>query len=130
MSKTISGHEFGGVGELLSIQTLDEPGHGGAHHEYLIGVPTRPDSLCEADDIAELGRISFQNEPVGEAGVNGVTEGALLAIVADRLRDLQNGPFACRTNALALTKIEEALHWLEARTKERISRGVEGTSQK
>lgn len=31
-----------------------------------------------------------------------------------------------RVNALALTKIEEALHWLQQRTLDRMRRGVEG----
>lgn len=37
----------------------------------------------------------------------------LLAIVIDRLRSFQSGPFSSRENALALTKCEEALHWLQ-----------------
>lgn len=119
--KIISGHEFGGAGELLEIKATDEKGQGGAHHVYDI-VSTTAGQF--------LGRVEFQNGPVKEADVNGVTEGALLAIVADRLREFQSGPYSCRTNALALTKIEEALHWLESRTRDRVARGVEGTSKK
>lgn len=37
-----------------------------------------------------------------------------------------SGKFACRENALAITKLDEALHWLEHRTKAREARGVEG----
>ena len=59
--------------------------------------------------------------------MNGLTQEVLLAIVADRLRSFQAGKFACRENALALTKIEEAQHWLHSRTLARMSRGVEGT---
>ncbi|KVR99176.1 hypothetical protein WK29_30460 [Burkholderia vietnamiensis] len=69
----------------------------------------------------------FQNGPIAEAGVNGITQEVLLAIVADRLRSFQAGPYACRENALALTKIEEAQHWLQQRTIARMRRGVEGT---
>jgi hypothetical protein len=47
----------------------------------------------------------------------------------DRLQSFQSGDFACRENALALTKLEEALHWLDHRTKDRQRRGVEGTSK-
>lgn len=39
------------------------------------------------------------------------------------------GRFRCRENALAITKIEEALHWLHHRTADREGRGVEGTHQ-
>jgi hypothetical protein len=71
--------------------------------------------------------IDFQNGPIAEAGVNGLTQEVLLAICADRLRSFQAGKFACRENALALTKIEEAQHWLHHRTKARMDRGLEGT---
>ena len=39
----------------------------------------------------------------------------------------QQGPFASRYNALALTHIEDAQNWLNRRTLERMRRGVEGT---
>ena len=35
--------------------------------------------------------------------------------------------FACRENAIAITKLEEALMWLEKRTRDREEREVEGT---
>ena len=118
MNRKITGHEFGGAGELLSIVTGDKPGAGGANHSYRI-VDVDDDEKC-------LGEIDFQNGPVPENGVNGVTEGALLAVVADRLRSFQGGQFSCRENAIALTKIEEALHWMHARTQNRVRRDVEG----
>lgn len=71
--------------------------------------------------------LNFQNGPIGEVGVNGLTNEALLAIVIDRLEYFQAGKYKCRENALAITKVEEALHWLHARTLERLQRGVEGT---
>jgi len=71
--------------------------------------------------------ISFQNGPINEAGVNGLTHEALLAVVADRLRCFQSSKFACKENACALTHVEEAMHWLQQRTIARMRRGVEGT---
>jgi hypothetical protein len=62
-------------------------------------------------------------EPNG-AFVEGVIEAAI-----GRLRFYQESKFACRQNAIALTKLEEALHWCQDRTAERIGRGVEGTHQ-
>jgi hypothetical protein len=50
--------------------------------------------------------------------------------VIDRLRGFQSGDFRNRENALALTKIEEALLWLHKRTKDRLERGVEGKQLK
>jgi hypothetical protein len=74
-------------------------------------------------------RISFQNGPIAEAGVNGLTQEALLAIVADRLRSFQAGPYACPENGDALAAVEEAMACLHSRTKARMARGVEGTHQ-
>ena len=42
-------------------------------------------------------------------------------------QDAGLGKFRCRENALAITHIEEALHWLDHRTQTRVKRGVEGT---
>lgn len=53
-----------------------------------------------------------------------------LEILCGRLRSFQAGDFACRENALALTKLGEAQHWLQSRTRKRMDRGVEGTHEK
>lgn len=74
--------------------------------------------------------IRFQNGPIKEAGVNGITQEVLLAICADRLRSFQAGPYASRDNAVALTHLETAQMWLHKRTRERLARGVEGTHAK
>lgn len=103
----------------LVINVLDEPGQGGANHHYQIS----ESNLGVVD-------IHFQNGPIKEFGINGITQEALLAIVIDRLRSFQAGQFSCRENAIALTHIEEALMWLQRRTVARIKRGVEGTNQK
>ena len=71
-----------------------------------------------------LGRGADRREPNG-AFVEGV-----IAAAIDRLQFYQTasgGKFACRENALAITKLEEALHWLNHRTAAREARGVEGT---
>jgi hypothetical protein len=41
-----------------------------------------------------------------------------------------NEAFPCRENALSITKIEEAIHWQDARTKDRQRRQVEGYNKK
>jgi len=72
--------------------------------------------------------LSFQTGPVKEAGVNGISNEALLAVLIDRLQCFQRGPQRCRENSIALTKLEEAMHWLAARSRDREARGVEGAS--
>ena len=119
----------------LSIAVTDEPGTGGAHHRYEVegfDATQNPSNSDREEDTTGPRRLTvlFQNGPIKEAGVNGVTHEALIAIVIDRLRSFQAGPFACRENAIALTHFEEGLMWLQRRTVARIKRGVEGTHQK
>jgi hypothetical protein len=104
----------------LNITVMDEPGHGGASHEYVV---------TGAGPVAINHCVTFQNGLIQEYGVNGVTQEVLLAIVIDRLRSFQAGPFSCRDNAIALTHCEDALMRLQRRTRERIKRGVEGTNR-
>lgn len=49
----------------------------------------------------------------------------MLRVSIARLTDL-NSRFACRENSIAITKMQEALMWLNERTRERKERGVEG----
>lgn len=125
MNRAINTHKVNGLNEAISVVALDGPGAGGASHEYQVlwrnGNPKTP---------ADFFTINFQKGPVKENFPNGASNEALLAIVIDRLQGFQSGDFKCRENAIALTKLEEAMHWLLHRTRERTQRGVEGTSQK
>lgn len=56
---------------------------------------------------------------------DGTTNEEVLEMIIDRMKSLQ-AKFPCRENALAITKLEEALMWLEKRTEERKKRNVEG----
>jgi hypothetical protein len=126
--RTINEHKVNPANDLIEIRVTDEPGAGGANHAYEVWLPdTVVDGPGEGHTHGPEIRINFQNGPINENGVNGVTQEVLLAIVADRLRSFQAGKYACRENALALTKIEEAQHWLHSRTLARMQRGVEGT---
>ncbi len=125
MGREITSHKVNGLNEALLVNVLDEPGQGNACHEYQIRrwVTNTGD---QHDDV-EICSVKFQSGPIAEAGVNGISNEALLAIVEDRLKGFQSGQYACRENALALTKIQEAMQWLHFRTRERMNRGVEGT---
>ncbi len=132
--RTIEDHKVNPANDTLSITVVDLPGHGGACHAYLVtgadwdrNVASR-DALehCREHDIEGMA-ICFQNGPIAEAGVNGLTHEVLLAILADRLRGFQAGPYACPENAQALQHINAAQAILQARTRARMERGVEGT---
>ena len=120
--RQIHGHRVNGCNDKIDITVLDDPGAGGACHLYEIRVTD------EGRSSACL--VGFQDGPIGEAGVNGITHEALLAVLVDRLEGFQSGDFACRENAIALTKIQEAQMWLQKRTRDRLARGVEGTHEK
>ena len=117
-----------GTHRFTQVVCLDDPGAGGACHVYEVRRSEVPEDSVNPHHV--FGQIHFQEGSIKEAGVNGLHQEDLLVIVIDRLQHFQRGPFACRENALALTKIEEALHWLNHRTAERQSRNVEGTSEK
>jgi hypothetical protein len=134
MRKLIDHVVSGDQAVQLEIEVHDEPGQGGANHAYAVygfhsqGNPSAGPSPFGKDETCLP--ILFQNGPIKEFGVNGITQEALMAVVIDRLRSFQAGPFSCRENAIALTHFEERLMWLQRRTVARIKRGVEGTNVK
>lgn len=134
--RLLTDHIVNPANDKLGISVADEPGAGGACHRYeIVGFntennPSRVRGECGAEKPENLLVLLFQNGPIKEVGVNGVTHEALIAILCDRLRSFQAGPYACRENAIALTKLEEAQQWLLSRTRARMARNVEGTHEK
>lgn len=106
--------------EYVLVAALDEPGAGGACHRYRVSVVTR-------DRAIVFSEIEFQNGPINEAGVNGITDEALLAVVIDRMKGFETGPYTCSENRLVIKHLEAALQGLKERSREREARGVEGT---
>lgn len=125
--RELTNHRVNGLNEMLRIDVEDEPGQGNACHVYGI-ISTEPRRADQPPAV--MCPIRFQNGPIREVGVNGISNEALLAIVEDRLAGFQAGQYACRENAIALTKLQEAMMWLQKRTRDRVVRGVEGTNQK
>jgi hypothetical protein len=121
-------HKVNPANDTLAVRVMDEPGSGNANHAYLISGfdnTTNPSDPDDQDPNTCL--ILFQNGPINEVGVNGVTHEALLAILCDRMRGFQAGPYASADNAEALTCMERAQAALQRRTRARMARGVEGT---
>lgn len=101
-------------------------GPGDGYHDY---------AIYKADETPETGEpimvIQFQKGPRNDSSSrHGVLDGDLLEIVRDRLRAFQDGPYATRENACALTHIEEALMWMNKRAEDRAERNVLGTMNK
>lgn len=121
--RELTSHKVNGLNEALEVVVIDEPGPGGACHDYAIRVPL-------ADGVIRNDQIMFQNGPIAEAGINGSSNEAILAVLIDRMQGFQSGAFSCRENAVALTHLETAMMWMQKRTRDRMARGVEGTMQK
>lgn len=106
---------------LNTVFATDEKGNGGANHRYVINL----------QQVGEEVPIQFQNGarkiPDSE---HGIIDTDLLEIVRHRLQCFQQGEFATRENAIALTHIEEALMWMNRRVEDRIERNVLGTNNK
>jgi len=183
--REITTHCAAGLNDQIRVFSLDEPGSGGACHDYVmltpmldgaailvaragfrelpapqhfdispslrlevqafrgghlarivtVAKPSPPDeeSTYEMRDgeitvahYFNVQRIRFQTGLINEAGANGTSHEALLAIILDRLEGFQRGDFKCRDNAVAATHIETGLLWLKKRTWDRVARGVEG----
>jgi len=121
--REITSHHVPGTPELVRVLVLDEPGTGGANHRYQI------EHVFKSGCKAILAELSFQAGPVHKAGINGITNETLLAIVEDRLVGFQNGQFPCGFNSDALQHVQLALRILLERTANRVARGVEGHNQ-
>lgn len=132
--RELTGHKVNPANDTLKIEVLDGPGSGGANHCYSItGFDyARNQSVPDKRQYGELkdedtAVILFQNGPINEVGVNGLTHEALLAILIDRMEGFQAGPYASHDNQEALDAMRVAQTALQRRTLARMARGVEGT---
>lgn len=116
-----------GTNNYTEVYATDEPVFNASHEYLVVAAPAEGEEIGLDNPYA---KVSFQKGPIKENGVNGCHNEDLIAIVLDRLQCLNQGDFKCRENSIAITKLEEALMWLNKRTLDRRSRGVEGTSQK
>ena len=106
--------------ESIEIYAMDEPGEGGACHQYNI------DAVDKFGNLLNVGNIEFQKGPIAEVGVTGCQMEDVMDILMHRLEGFQSGDFPCQENGLALSYIKMAKQALERRTKDRQLRGVEG----
>lgn len=126
--REITSHKVNGLNEALKVVASDEPGPGGASHCYLVYVDESKFETPPGVTVHEV--LQFQKGPIGEKGINGISNEALLAVVEDRLKAFQSGAYACDENHHALTAVTVAMMWLKHRTENRTARGVEGTMAK
>ena len=74
--------------------------------------------------------IDWQNGVVTSPdAINGANVIDILEVVRQRLEFFNTTKFKCRENSIAITKIEEAIHWLDARIQDRKVRNVLSTME-
>ena len=114
------------TGETLDahvrVSAHDGPGSGGASHRYRVEA-VDPDS-----GFINVLEVRFQEGPIKEVGINGVSDTALLAVLIDRLEGFESGRYACQENEAALLNLQEAMLFMNQRTLNRLDRDVEGRS--
>lgn len=115
-----------GTSNYTEVFTIDAKMYNANHYYEVRQTPSNGITISDKEIYA---KIKFQEGPIKECGVNGCHNEDLIAIVIDRLQNFQESSFKCRENAIALTKLEESLMWLNKRTQDRIKRKVVGTSQ-
>lgn len=91
-----------------------------AHHYYNI-------KFVDRNDEVQNHKIRFQEGPIKEYGVNGITDEHLIRIVLERIESFQDSEFKCEDNKAIIYNLKHTLLYMSNRRKERESRGVEGT---
>lgn len=71
--------------------------------------------------------IHWQDGIIGPEGQNGAFIEDVLEAARQRLLFFNSTKFRCRENSVAITKIEEALQWLDWRTRQRLLQDMENT---
>lgn len=84
-------------------------------------------NFIEINDSYNAITFKIQDGPVKKKGVNGCQVDHIIETAKLMLEGLHK-KVAAKETACAITKLEEAIMWLEKRTKDRIARGVEGTN--
>lgn len=81
--------------------------------------------VSHSEGDGDVAYIMFQNGPVSDNGINGLTNEVLLEILLHRTAVLDSR-FPCHENKMALKHMREALVFLDMRTKRRSKEGNTG----
>ena len=79
------------------------------------------------EGVAPIISFTIQSDPISMVGVNGCQARDMLEYVKNLFVSL-NSAVPNRETSITITKLEEALHWQDARTADREKRNVEGTN--
>lgn len=127
MERLIETHHDGhGLNESIII-AADAASH---YYHAVIAAPMADDAESGVFPTPCV-QVQFQHGPRNvEGSTPGATEAVLLAILIDRLRGFQTGPYACKENEEQLAHLKAALAAAKKRADERAARGVLGKNAK
>ncbi len=106
------------------LQLLVERGEAGNEND----MPVQQTDYIVIDHSENSIKFKIQQGGIGESGINGCQVDSMISVSLAIIRGL-NQKFPCRENSIAITKLEEALHWLQTRKSDREKRGVEGLNK-
>jgi hypothetical protein len=91
-----------------------------------------PEGNPSGGDVTGVGLlIEWQDGPLGRGDQrkepNGAFVETVIAAAAQRIEFYEKSKFACIENEMALSRLKEALWWLNQRSRKREQRKVEGT---
>jgi hypothetical protein len=106
-----------GVEEIGGFKLLrEELSESEKKEELLKTVYTENKYPIFIDEYLNVISFQLQRGAIKEAGINGCQVDAMIE-AAKMIIEKFNEKFPCRENAIAITKLQEALFWLEARNK-------------
>ena len=111
---------------LQSVWILTSPSGINAHESGVVGLFPSHGKATEYRDNATP---PVTDGEILEWGLEGVHVENHIDYALARLENFQAGQLKCRENALAITHLQEARHWLEHRMHDRDNRGVLGTTE-
>ena len=130
MTKALTGHQVNPANMAITIEAGDLDPRTGATNDYMLSVQPQADASAPKDTPAPeavVTLLAFQYGAPAQAGFNGLTDQALLAVLIDRMEGFEAGKYAVPETGFALDCLRTAQMWMNSRTGARIARGVDGT---
>jgi len=112
----------------LRVESPDKFNESGAMDYKWFEKEIRPNNFIYVRNDVNSISFTVQDGPIKEAGVNGCQVDTIIEAAKLIIEGL-NKKYPCRENAVAITKLDEALLWLLKRKMDREKRGVEGKNK-
>ena len=101
----------------LRVIALGAKSAGGANNAYMVqGFDSKKNDQYTMNTMGTATTLYFQNGPIKDGMPNGMSMEAVATVLIDRLKGLQQGPYACTENQEALDAFEFALSALQRRS--------------